>query len=94
MDNRYRIKHGITHSSILLELQLIYFLQSFSTDIMHCVLLNIILFLYRLWNGIKLKINDLKTRSNYIDKFLELPSYYLSNIELRIISLILTKLRS
>jgi hypothetical protein len=61
---------------------------------MHCVLLNITPFLYRLWNGIKLKIDDSKTRGDYIDRFPELPSYRLSDIELKIIGSVLAKLRS
>ena len=61
---------------------------------MYCVFLNIIPFLYRLWNGIKLKINNPKTRNKYVDRFLELPFYYLSNTKLKIINLVLTKLRS
>ena len=94
MDNRYRIEHRITCSSILLELQLIHFPQSFFANIMHCVLLNIILFLYHLWNGIKLKIDDSKTRGDYVDRFLELPSYHLSDTELKTIGSALAKLRS
>ena len=94
MDNSYRIKYRITYSSILLELQLIYFLQSFSANIMYYVLLNITPFLYHLWNSIKLKINNPKTRGKYMDRFPELPSYYLNNTELKTISSALTKLRS
>ena len=94
MDNRYRIEHRITCSSILLELQLIHFPQSFPANIMHCVLLNIILFLYYLWNSTKLKINNLKTRGDYVDRFLELPFYCLSDTKLKTIGLALAKLRS
>src|SRR6266702_1403303 len=94
VDNRYRIEHRITCSSILLEFRSIYFLWSFPTNIIHYVLLNIILFLYCLWNGIKFKIDDLKTKGNYIDRFLELPFYYLNDIELKMIGLALAKSRS
>ena len=61
---------------------------------MHCILSNITPFLYRLWNSIKLKINDPKTKSKYVDRFLELPSYRLNDTELRIIGSVLTKLKS
>jgi len=60
---------------------------------MYCVLLNITPFLYCLWNSIKLKINDPKTRGKYVDRFPELPSYCLSDAKLRIIGLALTKSR-
>jgi hypothetical protein len=60
---------------------------------MHYILLNITPFLYCLWNSIKLKINNPKTRSEYVDRFPELPFYCLSDTELRIINLVLTKLR-
>jgi len=92
-DNSYRTKYRITYSSILLELQLIHFPRLFPANIMHCVFLNITPFLYRLWNSIKLKINNPKTRGKYVDRFPELPSYHLSDAELRIISSALTKLR-
>ena len=94
MDNSYRIKYGITRSSILLELRLIHFPQLFPANIMHCVLLNITPFLYRLWNSIKLKINDPKTKGGYIDRFPQLPSYCLRDTELRTIGSVLTKLKS
>ena len=94
MDNSYKTKYKITCSSILLELRSIHFPRSFPVNIMYCVLLNIMPFLYCLWNSIKLKINNPKTRGKYIDRFLDLPSYYLSNTELRTIGLVLTKSRS
>ena len=50
-------------------------------------------FLYCLWNSIKLKIDNPKTRGGYVDRFSELPSYRLRDTELRIIGLVLTKLR-
>ena len=61
---------------------------------MHYMLLNIILFLYYLWNSIKLKINDLKTRGDYVDRFPELLFYCLSDTELKTIGLALAKSRS
>jgi hypothetical protein len=61
---------------------------------MHYILLNITPFLYHLWNGIKLKINNPKTKSKYINRFLKLLFYYLTNIKLKTISSALTKLKS
>jgi hypothetical protein len=61
---------------------------------MHYILLNITPFLYHLWNGIKLKINNPKTKGEYIDRFLELSFYCLSDTKLKIIGLVLTKSRS
>ena len=51
-------------------------------------------FLYYLWNSTKLKINDPKTRGKYIDRFLELLFYRLTNTKLKTIGLALTKSRS
>jgi hypothetical protein len=94
VDNRYKIEYRITYSSILLKLQSIHFPQSFPANIMHYMLLNITPFLYHLWNGTKFKIDNPKTKNDYMDKFPELPFYYLSDTELKTINSVLAKLRS
>jgi hypothetical protein len=49
---------GVTRKSILLELDSIHYPRSFTVDLMHCILLNIMKNLFLLWHGEKLTADE------------------------------------
>ena len=78
---------GINRSSILLQLHSLHFPRSFPADIMYCILQNITLILYKIWNRTKLEVDNPKSHGNSREP------YYLDMKVLEVISSSLTAAR-
>jgi Domain of unknown function (DUF4218) len=69
---------GINRKSILCRLPSLHFPRSFPIDIMHCVLLNVVPNLWRIWNGTKLAVDKGMNNKEHADEH-GLPSYLIND---------------